>query len=126
MSRKKRIINGEGVEIEEFPYLVQLHYQSYLGGFGFGCGGTIIGPKYVLSAAHCLLYRRVKIPVESFRIYYGSKFKGPRDDMDFLNLVSYQIHGEYDPLTNQNDISVLKVFRLRNFSKLKIRLVEKI
>lgn len=111
-SRKKRIINGEEAEIEEFPYLVQLHVwhgnvHDYR--YKLWCGGTIVGPKYVLSAAHCLVNTKVIIQPYHVQIHYGTKYIYSLDDYEFLDVVYYEIHGEYDYITNQNDISILKV-----------------
>lgn len=43
-NKKQRIKNGEDVLIENHPY------QADLG----GCGGTIIGPTWIVTAQHCL------------------------------------------------------------------------
>ncbi|XP_064212502.1 trypsin-1-like [Tribolium castaneum] len=43
-----RIVGGRTATIEEYPYQVSLHY------YGFHiCGGSIISPVYVITAAHC-------------------------------------------------------------------------
>ncbi|XP_044258955.1 transmembrane protease serine 9-like [Tribolium madens] len=43
-----RIVGGRSTTIEEYPYQVSLHY------YGFHiCGGSIISPDYVITAAHC-------------------------------------------------------------------------
>ncbi len=43
-SSKKRIKNGEDVVIEDYPH------QADLG----GCGGSILGPTWILTAEHCV------------------------------------------------------------------------
>ncbi|KAB0798397.1 hypothetical protein PPYR_09390 [Photinus pyralis] len=43
-----KIVGGKPVKIEEYPYQVSLqYYGSHI------CGGSIIGPNKVLTAAHC-------------------------------------------------------------------------
>ncbi|KAI7815458.1 Serine protease, partial [Rhyzopertha dominica] len=43
-----RIVGGEDADIEDYNYTVQLlYFGSHI------CGGSIISPKYVVTAAHC-------------------------------------------------------------------------
>lgn len=46
---QSRIVNGEIVDIEDVPYYVAMLNQGE-----FGCGGSIIGKQWVLTAAHCV------------------------------------------------------------------------
>jgi trypsin len=47
-----RIVGGSATASSEFPWQVQLEISS--GGEAFSCGGTLIHPYVVLTAAHCL------------------------------------------------------------------------
>ncbi|XP_033097493.1 suppressor of tumorigenicity 14 protein-like isoform X2 [Anneissia japonica] len=46
--RTQRIVGGEDAVVGSWPWQAQLYYGS-----SFSCGGTLIGRKYVISAAHC-------------------------------------------------------------------------
>lgn len=46
----RRIIGGDEVEIKDAPYQVSLQYNGI-----HECGGVLISPEYILSAAHCKL-----------------------------------------------------------------------
>lgn len=43
-----RILNGQQIEITHIPYQAQLNIDDWL-----FCGGAIIAPNAILSAAHC-------------------------------------------------------------------------
>lgn len=52
----KRIIGGQEAERGEWPWQVSLvkeSYSYYGRRFSHSCGGTLIAPQWVLSAAHC-------------------------------------------------------------------------
>ena len=48
-----KIIGGNDVSIEDYPWQVSLQKSNYFGLSHF-CGGSIIHPKWVITAAHCL------------------------------------------------------------------------
>lgn len=49
-----RILGGSIAAINSMPWMVLLSYKSKFDNTtGFKCGGTLITPKFVLTAAHC-------------------------------------------------------------------------
>lgn len=48
-----RIVGGTVAKVGSIPWMALLYYQSKFGEKSFRCGGSLISPKYVLTAAHC-------------------------------------------------------------------------
>lgn len=45
----QRIVGGMKVDISEIPYQTSLQYSGR-----HYCGGTIISPRYIITAGHCM------------------------------------------------------------------------
>lgn len=50
------ILGGNTTEIDEFPWMVLLEYEFPNGTRIFGCAGSIISEKFILTAAHCFTF----------------------------------------------------------------------
>ncbi|KAI5635025.1 trypsin domain-containing protein [Phthorimaea operculella] len=57
-----RVVNGKPAELGDIPYQVALMTRMIFGPKGFyaaTCGGTIVGPKKIVTAAHCVTRKRL-------------------------------------------------------------------
>ncbi|KAB0791423.1 hypothetical protein PPYR_03223 [Photinus pyralis] len=92
----QRIIGGNKVLIEQFPYQVALEVND----FQF-CGGSIIASNKILTAAHCV----EKVRRSQLRVRAGSSFRGKGGRL--MRVESIHMHPFYDNNTYHNDVSVL-------------------
>jgi len=115
---KPRIVGGKDAKLGQFPWLVNLGYsRSGRSGELFKCGGTLIGTRYVLTAAHCVtgLPRSYSLSV----IRVGEHDLNKEQDCDGgecspkpqdLAIEKIIWHEEYDkPERYQNDIAIIKL-----------------
>uniref|UniRef100_A0A1B0DA37 trypsin n=1 Tax=Phlebotomus papatasi TaxID=29031 RepID=A0A1B0DA37_PHLPP len=101
-----RIVNGMLVTIEDAPYQISLQIQGK-----HTCGGSIISPQYILTAAHCVrtnLRRRYTIRAGSSFHKFGGQVR---------NVAKIIKHPKYDPSTNNNDFAILKLVRKLKFNR---------
>ncbi|OMJ08298.1 Glandular kallikrein, prostatic [Smittium culicis] len=99
-----RIINGVQASLSQFPFAVFIY--SDLGDTGSACGGTLIAPNVVITAAHCLFDEETKIPVSSISVSANSVSNIIKNSNVYS--VSRSIpHPSYSASTAENDIGLL-------------------
>uniref|UniRef100_A0A336MZ17 CSON007906 protein n=1 Tax=Culicoides sonorensis TaxID=179676 RepID=A0A336MZ17_CULSO len=106
------IVGGTETRINEYPMfaaLVDLNVgQVY-------CGGTIISPSYIVTAAHCLTKR---IP-DQVGILVGDHDYTIGSDTQYSALYrssSFIVHEKYSSLTKQHDIALIKTAEMIQFN----------
>ena len=94
-----RIVNGEEAGLNTWSWAVSLHIDGGI------CGGTIIDPYFVVTAAHCL---RPATQPEDITIYAGTLIIDQGITRKASRIYS---HPDYDAFLVANDIALLKVDR---------------
>ncbi|XP_048836547.1 transmembrane protease serine 13a [Brienomyrus brachyistius] len=105
-----RIVGGTQAELGQWPWQVSLHYQS-----SHMCGGSLIAPNFVVSAAHCFLWKTpVSLNPSKWAVYGGMI---SQNQLPSPYLVSnIYINGNYNNITNDYDIALLKLTQQVVFS----------
>ncbi|XP_028129620.1 trypsin-like [Diabrotica virgifera virgifera] len=96
---KLRIIGGEECK-KSYPFMVSIRIRNI-----HYCAGTLIAPKWVLTAAHCVSKTNLQTAV------IGSNYLVPKSDESFMDvsIIEYTIHPNFDEVNFVNDIAVMKL-----------------
>ncbi|BFF99412.1 serine protease 1 [Drosophila madeirensis] len=95
-----RITNGKDAVENQFPYQVSLNFGSNSG--GWFCGGSILSPEWILTAAHCTS------GASSVTIGYGSTVRTSPVLSQTVSSSEFRQHESYNSIILRNDISLIK------------------
>ncbi|XP_048353644.1 mast cell protease 1A-like [Sphaerodactylus townsendi] len=93
---RSQIIGGQEAKPHSRPYMAALKL-----GDQFGCGGFLVAPQWVMTAAHCM--DDMTVILGAHNLYEIEK------SQQVIGVESYHMHPEYDQYTTSNDILLLKL-----------------
>ncbi|KAJ8925741.1 hypothetical protein NQ315_009589 [Exocentrus adspersus] len=121
-----KISNGQNADLGEFPWMALLLYKARKG-TTFGCGGTVISNRYILTAAHCIT--QLKTPLVGVRVGEydisktvdcetqgdgSTKCNGPVQDLSIEKIIPHpKFTKDYENQEGFNDIGLLRVARIK-------------
>nr|XP_035956873.1 transmembrane protease serine 9 isoform X3 [Halichoerus grypus] len=108
MEKPTRIVGGLGAASGEVPWQVSLKEGSR-----HFCGATLVGDRWLLSAAHCFNHTKVEL----VRAHLGSvSLAGVGGSPVKMELRRLVLHPQYDPGVLDFDVAVLELARPLGFN----------
>ncbi|XP_022609583.1 transmembrane protease serine 4-like isoform X1 [Seriola dumerili] len=94
-----RIVGGTDALIEDWPWQVSLQQ-----GGQHTCGGTLVSPRWVVTAAHC--FTGSKKELSRWRVVSGRTYMGTLGGSYVDRII---INGDYNPSRNDYDIALMRL-----------------
>jgi secreted trypsin-like serine protease len=105
------IVGGHGATVGEFPSLAFI--ESHEGLSGFACTGTVVAPRVVLTAAHCVedLERGGFTPAGSYAVTTGTTNPGKARRENVFHVTETHVFPGFDPGGLHGDAGILVLNR---------------
>ncbi|WP_282177432.1 S1 family peptidase [Vibrio nereis] len=103
-----RIIDGTNATSNDWPYITALVTKGSSAYEGQFCGGSYIGDRYILTAAHCV----ERVSKEDFEVIVGiNNLNNEHNEGVRLPVQQFYIHPEYNGNNLKNDIAIIELPR---------------
>ena len=99
-----RIVGGRPAPQNKYPWMAALYYHGCSPSVCQFCGGALVRPNWVLTAAHCAAAVGDNTPID---VFLGStRLSDPGENIKVVELI---LHEDFDPNTLDNDLALLRL-----------------
>ncbi|XP_063763404.1 transmembrane protease serine 4a isoform X2 [Eleginops maclovinus] len=99
VGNQDRIVGGSDALIDDWPWQVSLQQ-----GGQHTCGGSLVSPRWVVTAAHC--FTGSKKELSRWRVVSGQTYMGTLGGSYVDRII---LNGNYDPARNDYDIAMMRL-----------------
>lgn len=104
-----RIVGGEPVPNDRYPFMASVYFDTG-NSFSPGCGGSFIGGRWILTAAHCFYDSDTDSVLEPFDV---GVVLGTTDLTDhsfpLLGVTRIILHPDYNPILRTGDVALVEL-----------------